>query len=56
MLTDIKTVSNETIAVVKYDIREFVDGIFNIPTLFEKGGATPTTMNFGFQGVAEFLL
>lgn len=53
-LIDIKTSKDETIAVFKYDLNEYVNGIFNVPNMFGQGGPKPTMMNFGFKGIAEF--
>ncbi len=53
---DLKTIDGDTLAVFKYDLLEYVDGIFNMPNMFGKGGAKPTMMTFGFKGIAEFSL
>ncbi len=53
-LTDLKTVNDETIAVLKYEIIEFVDGTFNSPSFMGKGGSTKTMMKFTHQAIAEF--
>ncbi|MBL4704929.1 MAG: hypothetical protein JKY54_10425 [Flavobacteriales bacterium] len=53
-LTDLKSSNGETIAVIKYEIEEFVDGSFDAPALFGSGGATETTMKFTYHAIAEF--
>ncbi len=53
-LTDLKTENNEMIAVLKYEIVEFVDGTFNSPSFMGKGGPTKTMMKFSHQAIAEF--
>jgi len=53
-LIDVRKTNNETVAVFKYDLNEYVNGIFNVPNMFGQGGSKPTMMNFGFQGIAEF--
>lgn len=53
-LTALKKNNDETIAVLKYDIVEFVDGTFNVPSFMGKGGPTKTMMKFTHQAIAEF--
>lgn len=53
-LTDLKIENGETVAVLKYDIIEFVDGTVNMPTFMGKGGPIKTMMKFTYQAVAEF--
>jgi predicted CopG family antitoxin len=53
-LTDLKSKNNETIAVLKYEIIEFVDGTFHSPSFMGKGGPTKTMMKFTYQAIAEF--
>jgi hypothetical protein len=54
-LTDIKNVNGETIAVLKYNIVEYVKGNFNSPSFFgNDGGQKETMMKFTHQGIAEF--
>ena len=53
-LTDLKTENEETIAVLKYEIVEFVDGTFNSPSSMGNGGSTKTMMKFTHQAIAEF--
>jgi|SRR5690554_1594506 len=54
-LTDIKKINGETIAVLKYNIVEYVKGNFNTPSFFGgKGGQKETMMKFTHQGIAEF--
>lgn len=54
-LTDIKKVNGETIAVLKYNIVEYVKGKFNSPLIFgNDGGRKETMMKFSHQGIAEF--
>lgn len=53
-MVDLKEQNGEKIAVLKYKVEEFVDGIFNSPAMFGSGGPTPTTMHLTFQAMAEF--
>lgn len=53
-LTDIKEVNGDKVAVLKYDIVEFVEGNFNVPAFAGKGGAVKTMMKLTHQAVAEF--
>jgi len=54
-LTDIKKVDGETVAVLKYNIVEYVIGDFNSPSFFgSEGGKKETMMKFSHQGIAEF--
>jgi hypothetical protein len=54
-LTDIKRVNGETIAVLRYNIAEYVKGIFNVPSMFgNQGGPKDTKMKLTHQGTAEF--
>ncbi|MDR1761989.1 MAG: hypothetical protein LBR55_06020 [Bacteroidales bacterium] len=54
-LLDIKTVEGETIAVLKYNIEEYVHGIFNIPAFFGNvAEQKETMMKFVHVGTAEF--
>ena len=53
-LTDIKNVNGEKIAVIKYDIVEYVKGIFNTPSFMGGDGAQNTMMRFSHQAIAEF--
>lgn len=53
-LTDLKKSNGETIAVIKYEIEEFVDGTFHAPAMFGKRGPTQTMMKFSHQAIAEF--
>lgn len=53
-LTDLKTENNDTIAVLKYEIAEFVDGTFNSPSYMGKGGPIKTMMKLTYQAIAEF--
>ncbi len=53
-LTDLKKQNGETIAVIKYEIEEFVNGTFNSPAMFGSGGPTQTMMKFTHQAIAEF--
>lgn len=54
-LVDIKKINGETIAVLKYNIVEYVKGNFNTPSFFgSEGGQKETTMKFTHQGIAEF--
>jgi len=52
-LTDIKIIQGETIAVIKYNIVEYVHGSFDSP-LFMGGGKQPTMMQFSHQAIADF--
>ncbi len=54
-LTDIKTVNGETIAVLNYQLVEYVQGNYTMPAFFgDKSEVKKTTMKFVFQGLAEF--
>ena len=54
-LIDIKEIDGETIAVIDYDILEFVSGDFNSPAFFGNGGGNkPTEMEFIYKAQAEF--
>jgi hypothetical protein len=54
-LTDIKKVDGETVAVLKYNIVEYVNGDFNSPSFFgSQGSKKETMMKFSHQGIAEF--
>jgi hypothetical protein len=54
-LIDIKEVEGETIAVIDYDILEYVSGDFNSPAFFgNEGGNKATTMKFIYKAQAEF--
>ena len=54
-LIDIKKVNNENIAVVKYNIVEYVKGVFYTPSQSNnQGGKIETTMKFTHQAIAEF--
>lgn len=52
-LADIKEVNGETIAVLKYNISEYVQGNFGLSS-FIGGSSNYTIMNFSYQGIAEF--
>lgn len=54
-LTDIKKVDDETVAVLKYNIVEYVKGNFNSSSFFgSESGNEETMMKFSHQGIAEF--
>lgn len=54
-LIDIKEKDGETVAVINYDILEFVSGDFNSPSFFGNGGGNkPTEMKFIYKAQAEF--
>lgn len=54
-LTDIKVISGDTIAVLKYNIIEYVKGEFNSPSfLTDDNAQKETMMKFTHQGIAEF--
>lgn len=54
-LVDIKKIKGEKIAVLKYNIVEYVKGNFNTPSFFgSEGGQKETMMKFSHQGIAEF--
>lgn len=53
ILTDIKKVDGETIAVLKYNVVEYVNGDFYSPSFFGSG-KKKTMMKFSHQGIAEF--
>lgn len=50
-LVDIKKQKGEKIAVIKYNIVEYVNGTFYNPFM---NNATPSMMHFSYQGMAEF--
>jgi len=52
-LTEIKKVNEETIAVLKYNIVEYVKGTFNTPS-YMGSGSQVTMMSFSHQAIAEF--
>jgi hypothetical protein len=54
ILADLKKVKGETIAVIKYEITEYVHGTFNSPFSKGKGDQGETMMKFIYQGVSEF--
>lgn len=55
ILADIKKINGETIAVLKYNIVEYVKGNFITPSFFDSdGGQNETMMKFTHQGIAEF--
>ena len=53
-LTDIKKDKGETIAVIKYNIVEYVNGTFISPSFMGGGGKQKTMMKFTHQAIAEF--
>ncbi|WP_375559953.1 hypothetical protein ACE193_19870 [Bernardetia sp. OM2101] len=53
-LVDIKVIDGERIAVLKYNLDEYVHGTFNSPALFETGGKKDSMMRFSHQAIAEF--
>lgn len=53
-LTDIKVMNGETIAVIKYNIAEYVKGTFNTSGFMSDGGAKKTIMKLTHQAIAEF--
>lgn len=53
-LTDIKEINGEIIAVIDYDVLEYVSGDFNAPTLLGTDSGTKTTMEFVYKAQAEF--
>jgi len=53
-LTDIKKNKGETLAVIKYNIVEYVNGTFNSPSFMGSGGEQKTMMKFTHQAIAEF--
>jgi len=53
-LIDLKKTQGETIAVLKYEIEEFVVGSFNASFSMENDPSTPTMMKFKHQAIAEF--
>jgi len=54
-LSEIKKIGNETIAVLKYDVIEYVKGIFNMPAFMgNKAEPKDLEMKFTIQGIAEF--
>ena len=54
-LTEIKEVNGETIAVLEYNIVEYVKGSYAVPSLFGSSGEVEeATMKYSHQGIAEF--
>lgn len=54
-LVDIKKIDGETIAVLKYNILEHVEGKINTPSFFgSEGGTIETMLKFNYQGIANF--
>jgi hypothetical protein len=54
-LSEINVVNGETIAVLKYNIVEYVIGDFIAPSFFaSEGGKKETMMKLSLQGIAEF--
>lgn len=53
-LYDIKKVKGETIAVLKYNIVEYVNGVFMMPSVTGEGEGVKTMMKFTHQAIAEF--
>jgi hypothetical protein len=54
-LNEIKMVNGETIAVLKYNIVEYVKGDFNAPSFIaDEGEKEKTMMKISHQGIAEF--
>ncbi|MES2726469.1 MAG: hypothetical protein V4643_05160 [Bacteroidota bacterium] len=53
-LTDIKKMNGETIAVIKYNIVEYVNGTFNSLGSRSSGEGIKTMMKFTHQAIAEF--
>ena len=54
-LIEIKKEKGQTIAVIEYDLYEYVSGEFNAPTLFLGGShKEKTVMTFVFKALAEF--
>ncbi|MFN3194534.1 MAG: hypothetical protein ACE364_01115 [Chlorobiota bacterium] len=55
MLTDIKIIDSDTVAVLEYNIQEFVTGEFDMPSFFsKKNSSKETVMSLVHQGIAEF--
>jgi len=53
-LTDIKKEKGETIAVLKYNIVEYVKGTFSLPSFMSGGGEQKAMMKSTHQAIAEF--
>jgi hypothetical protein len=54
-LSDIKIVDGDTIAIINYDIEEYVEGYFDIPVFFgNTGGKKNTMMKYTHQAIGEF--
>lgn len=53
-LIDLKELKNETIAVIKYDIEEYVSGDYNMPSFSGESEVKKTTMKYNYQGIGEF--
>lgn len=53
-LTELKKVKGETIATLKYELEEYVNGTFSTPFSKGSGEGEPTMMRFSHLGFAEF--
>ena len=54
-LLDLKKLGDETIAILKYNVVEYVKGKFIMPSFFgNAGGQTPSMMKFSHQAIGEF--
>ncbi len=56
-LIEIKNQKKDTIAVIKYDITEYVSGFINMPSFFGGGNkSTKTISKITYDAIAEFSL
>jgi hypothetical protein len=53
-LIGIKKENGDTIAVLKYNISEYVHGNFYMPSFSGNGQEKSTMMDFSYKGIAEF--
>lgn len=55
-LCDIKQVNGQAVAVLKYNLVEYVKGRFYVPSFLmgDDGGQKESMMKFTHQGIAEF--
>ncbi|MGB3799053.1 MAG: hypothetical protein WA952_04515 [Lewinella sp.] len=53
-LTDIREANGETVAVIQYNIVEYVKGEFSVPMFADEGGKSKTEMEISHQAKAEF--
>ena len=53
-LVNLKKINGEKIAVIKYNVVEYVNGTYYSPGFIGKGGDQQTMMRFSLQSIAEF--